>query len=266
MTVGTVDITIDGGTVGGNLFGGAHARQNGYASVTNVAISVTGDGHSHIYAGGWAQGNSTSHVETAVITVSGENTVVDYIYGGGANGSEGENDTSSATVGNTTITVTDEAQVNVIFMGGRYSSAAEKVTLIYNSSKKMDRLSGISSSGLDNTESVVELQSSLEVDGIDFVDKFIINEGCKLEADIFYLGNRNADGTANGATVFDFHTDGFDGAWDAIAGISDFTNAQFAINGKGQTAWTDTEAALVINGYELSYNDTEKTVTLKQLA
>ena len=131
----------------------------------------------------------------------------------------------------------------------------------------MKRLSGVSSAGIDNADSTtVNLFSDLTVDGIDFVDKFVLAEGVKLNCTgEFLLGDR-INGEASGATIFDFTTDGLTEAWDAIAGISDFEHALFSVNGKGQTAWTDTNAALVINGYELSYNDTEKNVTLKQLA
>ncbi|MBQ9803321.1 MAG: hypothetical protein IJW35_00605, partial [Lentisphaeria bacterium] len=126
MTVGEVNVNLTSGTVGGNLYGGVHARQNGNASVTEVNITVTDGSHSRIYAGGWAEKGAVSSVETANVIISGG--TVDYLYGGGANAD------GTTTVGSTTITIENDALVNTIFMSGRYgySSVSDTVTLNYN--------------------------------------------------------------------------------------------------------------------------------------
>ncbi|MBQ9804434.1 MAG: hypothetical protein IJW35_06290, partial [Lentisphaeria bacterium] len=111
----------------------------------------------------------------------------------------------------------------------------------------------------------VELETNVTADLIDYVDKFVINENCTLTAnDAFYLGNRTATGETDGFTTFDFITDGLDKDWTAVAGISDFTNAQFAVNGTGLTTW-DGKAAIAIDGYELTYDAKDKTIKLAQV-
>jgi len=259
LTVKSVNITIDGGAVSGNLYGGAHARQFGNASVTEVNITVTAGSHGRIYAGGWAEKGAVSSVGTSTVIISGG--TVDYLYGGGANAD------GTTTVGTTTITIENDAVVNTIFMSGRYgySSVSGTVTLNYNSTTGMKRLSGVSSAGVDNANNtVVNVLSDLTADLIDYVDKFVISEDCKLTAnDAFYLGNRTATGETDGFTIFDFSTDGLDKEWTAVAGISDFTNARFSINGSEAQLW-DGESALAIGDYKLSYNKEEKLITLAQ--
>ena len=186
----------------------------------------------------------------------------DLLYGGGANAD------GTTTVGTTTITIENDAVVNTVFMSGRYgySSVSDTVTLNYNSTTGMKRLSGVSSAGVDNAgNTVVNVLSNLTADVIDYVDKFVINENCTLTAnDAFYLGNRLENGETDGFTIFDFSTDGLDKEWTAVAGISDFTNAKFAVNGEGLTTW-DGKAAIAIDGYELTYDAKDKTIKLAQV-
>ncbi|MBE6399861.1 MAG: hypothetical protein E7041_06950 [Lentisphaerae bacterium] len=264
LTVDLVNINLTGGTVGGNLYGGAHARQNGNASVTEVNITVTAGNHSRIYAGGWAEKGAVSSVGTANVTISGG--TVDYLYGGGANAY------GKTYVTTTNITVSDAAVVNTIFMGGRYGySYVNTVELTFNGeAKTLKRLSGVSSAGMDYSEAtVVELETNVTADLIDYVDNFTINEGFKLTANHgFFLGSRdNETGLTveNSFTTFNFVTDGdFKDAWEAVAGIEDFTNAQFSVNGAGLTTW-DGKAALAIGGYSLTYDATDKTIKLAQI-
>ncbi|MBQ9803542.1 MAG: hypothetical protein IJW35_01725, partial [Lentisphaeria bacterium] len=225
LTVGEVNVNLTGGTVGGNLYGGAHARQNGNASVTEVNITVTAGSHSRIYAGGWAEKGAESHVTTANVTISGGS--VDYLYGGGANAD------GKTYVTTSNITISGAAEVNTIFMGGRYGySWVDNVNLTFAGAEKvLKRLSGVSSAGMDYSEAtVVELETNVTADLIDYVDNFTINEGFKLTADNgFFLGSRdNETGftVENSFTTFNFVTDGdFKDAWEAVAGIEDFTNA-----------------------------------------
>jgi len=150
-------------------------------------------------------------------------------------------------------------------MGGRYGySYVDVVNLTFDDDAKvLKRLSGVSSAGMDHADTtVVELKTSVTADLIDYVDKFIINEGCMLTAnDAFYLGNRIEGGAEPGVTTFDFIADGLDEAWTAIAGIDDFANAQFSVNGAGLTAW-DGSAAIAIGDYTLTYDAEKKTITL----
>ena len=64
-------------------------------------------------------------------------------------------------------------------------------------------------------------------------------------------------------TTFDFIADG-EANWTAVAGISDFTNAKFSVNGAGLTAWDGT-AAIAIGGYSLTYDAKDKTIKLAQI-
>jgi len=256
MTVGSVDITLYGGEIGNNIFGGIHAREYGKATVDEVNIAVTAGTHGRIYAGGWAEKGAVSSVAAANVTISGGS--VDYLYGAGAN-ADGE-----TFVGTTNITIENDAVVNTIFMGGRYGySYVDVVNLTFDDDAKvLKRLSGVSSAGMDYAETNVELKTSVTADLIDYVDNFIINEDCTLTANNeFYLGNRVEGGAEPGVTTFDFVTDGLDEAWTAIAGISDFANAKFSVNGAGLTAWDGT-AAIAIGGYELTYDADKKTITL----
>jgi len=259
LKVTAVNVNIDGGAVSGNLYGGAHAREYGYALVDTVNITVTAGSHGRIYAGGWAEKGAVSSVGTSTVIISGG--TVDYLYGGGANAD------GKTYVTTTNITVSDAAVVNTIFMSGRYgySSVSDTVTLNYNSTSGMKRLSGVSSAGVDNAKNtVVNVLSDLTADLIDYVDKFVISENCTLTAnDAFYLGNRTATGETDGFTTFDFIAEG-EANWTAVAGIDDFTNAQFAVNGAGLTTW-DGSAAIAIGGYELTYDAKDKTIQLAQV-
>jgi len=262
LTVGEVNVNLTGGTtVGGNLYGGAHARQFGNASVTKVNITVTAGSHGRIYAGGWAEKGAVSSVGIANVIISGG--TVDYLYGGGANAD------GKTYVTTSNITISGAAEVNTIFMGGRYGySWVDNVNLTFDGAEKvLKRLSGVSSAGMDYAEAtVVELETNVTANLIDYVDKFVINEDCTLTAvDEFYLGDRNNEtGATEDFTTFDFITDGLDKAWTAVAGISDFTNAQFSVNGAGLTTWDGT-AAIEIGGYSLTYDATDKTIKLAQI-
>ena len=78
------------------------------------------------------------------------------------------------------------------------------------------------------------------------------------------LGNSNFGGTyKDGETTFDFLTDGLDGEWTALTGISidDFEHALFSVNGAGLTVW-DGESVKTIGDYTLTYNEEKKTITL----
>ena len=257
LKVTEVNVTINGGEVTTNMYGGAHAREYGNAKVDTVNMTVTGGIHSRIYAGGWAEKGAQSHVGIANITVSGGS--VDYLYGAGAN-ADGE-----TFVGTSNITIEGDAEVNTIFMGGRYGySYVDIVNLTFDGDDKvLNRLSGVSSAGMDYADATnVELKTNVTADLIDYVDKFVINEDCTLTANNeFVLGNRIEGGAEPGVTTFDFVTDGLDKAWTAVAGISDFANAKFSVNGAGLTAWNGT-AAIEIGGYELTYDAEKKTITL----
>jgi len=64
-------------------------------------------------------------------------------------------------------------------------------------------------------------------------------------------------------TTFDFIADG-EANWTAVAGISDFTNALFSVNGGEAKLW-DGASALAIDGYELTYDAKDKTIKLAQI-
>ena len=259
LTVDEVNITIDGGAVSGNLYGGAHAREYGYALVDTVNITVTAGNHGRIYAGGWAEKGAVSSVGTANVTISGG--TVDYLYGGGANAD------GKTYVTTSNITISGAAEVNTIFMGGRYGySYVNTVELTFDGAEKfLKRLSGVSSAGMDYAKATtVELATDVTADLIDYVDKFVISENCTLTAnDAFYLGNRLENGETDGFTTFDFIAEG-EANWTAVAGISDFTNAQFAVNGSEAQLW-DGKAAIAIGGYNLTYDANDKTIKLAQI-
>jgi len=260
MTVDLVNITLDGGAVSTNMYGGAHARQNGNAKVDTVNITVTDGSHGRIYAGGWAEKGAVSSVGTSTVIISGG--TVDYLYGAGANAD------GKTYVDTTNITVSDAAVVNTIFMGGRYGySWVDYVNLTFaGENKELTRLSGVSSAGMDYAKAtVVELETNVTADLIDYVDKFVINEGCMLTAkDEFYLGDRNNEtGATEDFTTFDFIAEG-EANWTAVAGIDDFTNAKFAVNGSEAQLWNGT-AAIEIGGYELTYDAKDKTIKLAQI-
>ena len=158
--------------------------------------------------------------------------------------------------------------VNTIFMGGRYGySWVDNVNLTFaGADKVLNRLSGVSSAGMDYADAtVVELETNVTADLIDYVDKFVINEDCLLTANNeFYLGDRNNEtGATEDFTTFDFIADG-EANWTAVAGISDFTKAKFSVNGAGLTTW-DGSAAIEIGGYKLTYDATDKTIKLAQI-
>jgi len=260
MEVAEVNVTLDGGKVSTNMFGGAHAREYGNANIETVNITVSDGIHGRIYAGGWAEKGAESRVGTSNVIISGG--TVDYLYGAGAN-ADGE-----TYVDTTNITIENDAVVNTIFMGGRYGySYVNTVNLTFaGENKELTRLSGVSSAGMDYANAtVVELATDVTADLIDYVDKFVINEDCTLTANNeFYLGDRNNEtGATEDFTTFDFIADG-EANWTAVAGISDFTNAKFSVNGAGLTTW-DGKAALAIGGYSLTYDAKDKTIKLAQI-
>ncbi|MBQ9804628.1 MAG: hypothetical protein IJW35_07285, partial [Lentisphaeria bacterium] len=140
------------------------------------------------------------------------------------------------------------------------------VSLTFDGAEKfLKRLSGVSSAGMDYAKAtVVELETNVTADLIDYVDKFVINEGYTLTAnDAFYLGNRVEGGANPGVTTFDFIVDG-EANWTAVAGISDFTNAKFAVNSSEAQLW-DGKSSIAIGGYELTYNAEDKTIKLAKI-
>ncbi|MBQ9804409.1 MAG: hypothetical protein IJW35_06160, partial [Lentisphaeria bacterium] len=98
--------------------------------------------------------------------------------------------------------------------------------------------------------------TNVTADLIDYVDKFVINEGCILTANNeFYLGNRVEGGAEPGVTTFDFIAEG-EANWTAVAGISDFANAKFAVNGIEGSEWIDN--VMTIGDYTLTRSDVDK--------
>ena len=262
MTVDEVSINISGGTINGNFYGGIHARENGNARIETLNITVSGGEHAigRIYAGGWAEKGAVSHVGTSNVTIKGG--YIDYLYGAGAN-ADGE-----TYVGTSNIVIDGAgAEVGKIIMGGRYGySHVDYVTVTVKNAKSIDRISGVSSSGMDYAiESKLVLETSLTTDCIDYIDEIEINENCQLIVNnALLLGNSNFGGTyKDGETTFDFLTDGLDGEWTALTGISidDFEHALFSVNGAGLTAW-DGESVKTIGDYTLTYNEDKKTITL----
>ena len=265
MNVGRVRVNLDGGAVSTNMYGGVHARDNGNAKVEMVDITVTAGNHGRIYAGGWAEKGAKSYVTTSNVIISGG--TVDYLYGGGANAD------GHTYVGTTNITIENDAVVNTIFMGGRYGySEVDNVNLTFDGDAKvLKRLSGVSSAGMDYSDATsVVLKTSLTADLIDYVDNFTINEGFKLTANNgFFLGSRdNETGLTveESFTTFNFVTDGFSNAWDAIAGIEDFTNAKFTINGVAGV-WEDNVMAITSDkkNYTITKDESAGTITLAQV-
>ena len=70
--------------------------------------------------------------------------------------------------------------------------------------------------------------------------------------DEFYLGNRVEGGAEPGVTTFDFIAEG-EANWTAVAGISDFTNAKFAVNGSEAQLWNGD--VMAIGDYTLTRSD-----------
>ena len=71
----------------------------------------------------------------------------------------------------------------------------------------------------------------------------------------FYLGDRNNEtGATEDFTTFDFIAEG-EANWTAIAGISDFTNAKFAVNGIEGSEWKDN--VMAIGDYTLTRSDAD---------
>ena len=169
--------------------------------------------------------------------------------------------------------------VNTIFLSGRYGySSVGTVTLTFkDDAKAMKRLSGLSSAGVNNAaNAVVNVQTALTADGIDYVKKFVISEGGSVTSTgEFLLGTRDFESgeVVDGSfTLFDFSTDGLDAAWDAITGIDDFEHAKFSVNGSSAVTWDGTDGFEFIGKvdkknvtFQLSYNEENKVVTIAQV-
>ena len=238
-----------------NFYAGAHARKGAYTLVNTSEIAVTGGTYGRIYGGGWAEKVGLSEVGASTITVSGGE--VDFIYAGGGNAEGGE----TAVLGNVTIDVSGDAQVNFAFLAGKnkFCSIGGKVTMtVSGSSKTMTRVSGYNANGDDNTVGVttLDLKTSLDVEYLDHVDVVRIAEGKTLNvsADLWY--------EAASALKIDFALDGaLDTDWTAMSGVGMdiYREAQYTINGSS-VVYTYDEATnrLGDSGYGLDFSEANK--------
>ena len=165
LDVESVNVNMSG-SVDGDVFGGAHSRGTGSATVDKSIITVSGsEEYKRIYGGGWAQNGASSNVENVEINIDGGNIFA--VYAGGANAKE-----SSSTIGSAEINI-ESGCVENVYLTGRHSqsSVSGDVTLNFNGGD-IDLISGITPWGGDLVAGTTKaiLNANLEdlyIDGLD---------------------------------------------------------------------------------------------------
>ena len=256
LTVEKSVLTLTAGSIPAqNLYAGAHARKGAYTLVDETEVNVSGGSFARIYGGGWAEKNAKSVVGSSTVTVTGGS--LDYIYAGGGNGPSGE----TRVTGNVDIAISDDAAVNFVFLAGKnqHCTIGGKVTLtLTGDAKTMTRVSGHNACGTNGTEgtTTLNLQTSLNVDYLDYVDVIRIAEGMTLNVGV------NLQFEANVAALIDFDLEGaLDTDWTAMSGVGMdlYKAAQYTIDG-GEAVYTYDEetGALGDSGYGLDFSEENK--------
>lgn len=217
--------------IGGDIYGGAHTRRNGTAVVSVAEIAVTSGEYGSIYGGGWAEKDSVSIVVDAVIDISGGR--VGSIYAGGGSSANG----TTRITGGVAVSVGGDAGADFVFLAGKNRQCwveGDAVLTVSGEMKEMIRISGRNGNGSGDRmlgTSVLNLETDLTVDYLDYVDEVNIKEGSLLTVRTRFLAE-----TISGMAV-NFVLDGdLDGDWDVIAGgeVPANTKALIAeVNGVG---------------------------------
>lgn len=264
LSVVSSRLLLSGVVIGGDIYGGAHARRNGTAVVSDTEIVVTSGEYGSIYGGGWAEKNSVSIVADAVIDISGGH--VEYVYAGGGGTSDGV----TRVTGDVTISVRGDAGADFVFLAGRNRQCwveGDAALTVSGGAKEMVRVSGRNANGSGDRmlgTSVLNLETDLTVGYLDYVDEINIHEGSLLTVQTRFLTESLSTAVVN------FVLDGdLDAGWDVIAGREIYDCLKnvtvFRING-AEFARDAATGALGDSGYALIGDDTEKkfTFALKQ--
>ena len=216
------ELTVEKATVNlsasldGDIFAGAHSRNNGSATVENSFVNVTDGTFRRVFGGGWSQHQGTSHVENVKMDISGGTIFA--VYAGGANSAE-----NISSIGNAEINVSEDADITNIYLTGRHKegTVSGNVTLNFNGGT-VDYISGITPGGIDQGGTTTAVFSSdIEDLGIDGLDVLKIYQGV----------------TVNMIEEIDF---------------TDFQKIQFVINDieNFDTSWTALTSDIIINDFD----------------
>ncbi len=183
LTVTSAVTNLNGDSVNGLIFGGAHARQNGYAKVDAVEINITGGSYDHVFGGGWAEKGSRSEVGSVNITIDGG--YVANLYAGGSNAVSSSYGASGAVVtGDIAITVSTYDTLGNIYLCGEYTNSAVlgNVTLTLAGDNTIDLISGAGVNGVADANGItrVEVMGNVSCGEIDEIDQLAINESATL--------------------------------------------------------------------------------------
>ncbi len=233
--VTTSNVTIDGASITGAVYGGAFSYNKGLAQVDEANVTVESGSVDRVFGGGWAQDNGISNVVDVNITVK-ETAVVGTVYAGGVNASGGK----SEVTGSVAITVTDTAAVNTIFMGGRYNNSlvsGDVTVTISGADKEFARISGDGAYLKNTGTSSLVVDAIVKVAALDGIDKLTITDGSTLNL-------TEADFTGLTEICFDLEDAKLDTAdWTVLTGVSldNFNEVKFMVD--------DTEMILADGAY-----------------
>ena len=193
---------------------------------------------------------------------------VEYIYAGGGNALNG----TTRVTGNVSIAVSGDADVDYVFLAGKnincYVGTNENNTAtltVSGTAKEMVRISGHNANGSDKMQGipVLNVETDLRVDYLDYVDKINIRENNLLTVDVLFHHE-----SASAVTV-NFVLDGaLDEDWEVIGGSAAYdylqTMTTFQINGTAYARDAET-GALGNSGYAL-IGGTTQTFTFVSLS
>ncbi|MBR2344282.1 MAG: hypothetical protein IKA71_00665, partial [Lentisphaeria bacterium] len=221
--VDTCNVTVDGAVlVPGVLYGGAYTSYCGYAEVGEVNITVESGSINTLVCGGWAQTNGLSKVGNIQVNIN--NGSVTELYAGGANA-----DGNTEVTGMVDITISGNAAVTELFMGGKYNKSlvsGDVTVTITGDEKTFDRISG-DGSHLENTgTSSLIIDTVVDVALLDGIDKLTITDGSQLNL-------TDADFAGLSEICFDLGDGMLDAAdWTAMTGVSldNFNGVKFMVD------------------------------------
>ncbi len=248
LSVDNVTVNLSS-NIDGDIYGGAHNRDNGSSNVANSIINVDGGDFKRIYGGGWAQGEGSSSVGNVLINIEAGSVFA--VYAGGANGLN-----STSTIENAVINVSDRADIENIYLTGRHNMSHVSGDVTLNvSGGDVDVISGITPWGADMVAGTTKavITTSLEDLIVDGVDVFAI--GNKAEV------NMREEIDSSDFTTLQFiieDAENFSDSWTALTTDAEIDLANITVN------FADANGSLIESGFDAIVSDDKKSILVSR--
>ncbi len=205
-----ITINIDGGVFNSDMYAGIHTRDWGKAEVSKLTLNVSDGTFGTLFGGGWAQEGAETVINDSEISVSGG--TIEALFAGGNNAATKSGyDPALSTVKEALITVSGNADINNIYLSGKYANSAISGSVTLNiTGGSIGSVIGSYYGAESENKTRVNVGCNVSGTALENIDILTIAE------DFTFSGSfSNIDDV-----VFDLGGDGLDGEWTALTGTA----------------------------------------------